>query len=81
MIKTKTINNVVAVGDRVKKHCCPGHDWTVTLILNDTIWGVCSNPDCSVGIQSDGDIDNDFYRGVSTVSLQDLAVWLEEPCA
>jgi hypothetical protein len=49
--------------------CCVGHDWRVALIL-DSVWGVCSNPDCATGLERGAE---DYYRGVSHHSVEDIA--------
>jgi hypothetical protein len=72
---------VVKVDDVYPSYCCAGFDWLVCLIFpyeddrgGMSIWGVCQNPNCP---DWDG-TDDDYYRGVSNICLEDFAERLIE---
>jgi hypothetical protein len=71
---------IVSEGDVYPDLCCVGWGWEVAVIFlasyrgNQSIWGVCENPDCP---EYQADIGpDDAYRGVSSILQDDLAEWL-----
>lgn len=70
-----TWRGVVEGGDIYPGYCCPGYDWEVVLTFPDdnpnyiSVWGRCQNPDCP---DYDG-TEDDPYRGVSNIMLEDFA--------
>jgi hypothetical protein len=71
----------VEVGDVYPGYCCAGHDWEVVLAFGElsSVWGVCDNPECPVVWDEFADRpEDDMYRGVTSVCLEDLASKLAE---
>ena len=76
------ITGEMTVGDKVPNRCCQGFDWEVMAVFpadtpeDVSVWGLCYNPDCPDYQQDIGPADT--YRGVTHVSVGDLAEWLLE---
>jgi hypothetical protein len=65
-------------GQMIKNFCCLEFDWKVCFLLDETVWGVCHNPDCP---QICGCGEPCYYDGVSSFEVDDCAsllTWMGE---